>query len=657
MRSMKLTFFPKQLCMYLMVSLIATVCLDVGASSWSEGKKKLLYMRVDFSDLPGDPLSKDAAAKIMSQVDSFYSQNSYGKLSVVSTITPTLRLPWPAATYEADHVKYNRLNDARKVAKAAGFDPDDYDFDAVAFKRKGPGSTAIGGIGIKGLWLDNTFDYGATVHELGHNLGLLHANLWATWDGSIIGRGHHQDYGDENDVMGCCPDDPRKHTSAPFKAMVGWLSETDITNVAKSGMYRIYAQDLPGQAPSRALKIVRDPENTYWVEFRQLLTENPFLMSGARVLRQYSSTHGMDQLDMTPETPTGNDGALLLGRTFSDTKGGVHITPIRKGNGTPPWLDVQVNLGNFATNHPPKVRSLTAHAQSDSPSQTTELKIEATDPDGDPLQYSWDFGDKTFGWGSEIVSHSWPEMNRDYLVRCVVTDMKGGTSSRLLVVKIGQPATSRLSGLVQDGGHPLANVLVRSGSGEPVLSDSDGKFELIGIKPGKTRVTAQKAGYVFRPVQIECPTSKTLELEPFPVTKEGGIVCPEGITLERNDERLSTTQSYRPPVDIFIVARTDSTNLRLAYAANQVIFNWEGNGNQLRIDGGPADGHHKSGAGAIPKDKDVTIQWVVTPSMQSIYVDGILRFTHTGDYSQIDRPVWVFPYQSKVTVKSIRVKH
>lgn len=612
-------------------------------------------MRVDFSDLPGDPISQEEAAKILSQVDSFYRQNSYGKLTITSRITPTLRLPWPAATYEADHEKHNRLIDARKAARAAGFDPDDYDFDAVAFKRKGPGSSAVGGIGTKGLWLDNTFGYGMTVHEFGHNLGLVHANLWSTWDGSIIGPGRHQEYGDEHDVMGCGSDDPRKHTSVPFKAMVGWLDETEITSVVRSGTYRIYAQDMPGPAASRALKIVRDRENTYWVEFRQLLIENPFLMNGARVLRQYSSNHGMDQLDMTPESPTGNDGALLLGRTFSDVEGGIHITPIAKGNTMPPSLDVLVNFGRFASNRPPTVKSLTARAKSSALRPLIELKIDATDPDGEPLQYSWDFGDRTFGWGSEVVSHSWAEVNRDYLVRCLVTDMKGGTASRSLVVKIGEPTTHRLSGLVRSSGKPLADVLVQANSAQPVLTDDDGKFELVGIKTGETRVTAQKAGYVFKPVQVTCPTSARLELESFLVAADGGIVCPEGITLE-GTERLSTTMSYRPPVEIIIVARTDSTNLRLAYAADQVIFNWEGNGNELRVDGGPAGGRHKPGAGAIPKNKDVTIRWVVTPKMQSIYVDGAVRFTHVGDYSQIDRPVWIFPYQSKITVTSITVK-
>jgi hypothetical protein len=133
------------------------------------------------------------------------------------------------------------------------------------------------------------------------------------------------------------------------------------------------------------------------------------------------------------------------------------------------------------------------------------------------------------------------------------------------------------------------------------------------------------------------------------------IISVEGLVLAGND-RLSTPGSFRPPVEITIVAKTESTNLRMAYAADQVIFNWETNPAELRVDGGPANGIHKPDAGEIPKDKYIMIQWVVTAKKQSIYVDKALRYEHEGDYSQIDRPVSVFAAGSKVTVKSITVK-
>jgi hypothetical protein len=140
------------------------------------------------------------------------------------------------------------------------------------------------------------------------------------------------------------------------------------------------------------------------------------------------------------------------------------------------------------------------------------------------------------------------------------------------------------------------------------------------------------------------------------MTREETLTNAKGIILEDSD-KLVSPDTFRPPVEITIVAKTDSTNLRMGYAADQVIFNWELDGNQLRVDGGPADGRHVKGAGKIPKDKYVTIKWVVTPEHQAIYVDDQLRFENCGNYSEIDSPVSVFPANgSVVTVKSITVK-
>jgi hypothetical protein len=128
------------------------------------------------------------------------------------------------------------------------------------------------------------------------------------------------------------------------------------------------------------------------------------------------------------------------------------------------------------------------------------------------------------------------------------------------------------------------------------------------------------------------------------------------IVLDGSD-KLVSPDLFRPPVEITIIAKTDSTNLRVGYAADQVIFNWEENLDQLRVDGGPAGNRQVDGAGGIPKDTFVTIKWLVTPEHQAIYVDGRLRFENCGNYAEIDRPVSVFPAQgSTVTVKSITVQ-
>jgi len=128
------------------------------------------------------------------------------------------------------------------------------------------------------------------------------------------------------------------------------------------------------------------------------------------------------------------------------------------------------------------------------------------------------------------------------------------------------------------------------------------------------------------------------------------------ITITGN-QKIVTKASFRPPIEITIVARTDSTNIRMGYAADQVIFNWELNPDELRVDGGPANGDHQPGKGRIPVNKNVTIRWVVTQDGQQIFVNDDLRFEHHGDYARLNNPISIFSGAgSTVTVSSIKTK-
>lgn len=182
---------------------------------------------------------------------------------------------------------------------------------------------------------------------------------------------------------------------------------------------------------------------------------------------------------------------------------------------------------------------------------------------------------------------------------------------------------------------------------------------LTAVKQGEQ--DARSEGYQF--VRIEGYAiadyqaflgDRTVDYVPL-IARRRGLNSKE-IVLHDGD-RLVTPMTFKPPVEINITAKTDLTNLRISYAADQVIFNWEMDPTQLRVDGGPANGKHNPGAGLIPADKFVTIKWIVTGHQQSIYVDGHLRFMDVADYSDIDKPVSIFPaLHSTVTVKSLTVK-
>src|SRR5581483_10402081 len=70
-------------------------------TAWTTGNKKVLVIRVDFSDLPGDPISLSSAQSLMnSQVAAYYDDASFHKTGMTVTVSSkTYRLPRTAKSY------------------------------------------------------------------------------------------------------------------------------------------------------------------------------------------------------------------------------------------------------------------------------------------------------------------------------------------------------------------------------------------------------------------------------------------------------------------------------------------------------------------------------------------------------------------------------
>ncbi len=141
-------------------------------------------------------------------------------------------------------------------------------------------------------------------------------------------------------------------------------------------------------------------------------------------------------------------------------------------------------------------------------------------------------------------------------------------------------------------------------------------------------------------------------------TMTGGHRRPGGSVRLAGQERLTTAAAYGPPVSFHVSAMTDGTNIRLAYAADQIIFNWEVNPDELRIDGGPADNRDRGNRlGRVPAHKWVDIGLRVEPHAMVITVDGLERYRTTADFSAVREPLSVFPAEgSTVRVRSVRVR-
>ena len=143
-------------------------------------------------------------------------------------------------------------------------------------------------------------------------------------------------------------------------------------------------------------------------------------------------------------------------------------------------------------------------------------------------------------------------------------------------------------------------------------------------------------------------------VELLPLMQGNGTAGPNRVVvLERAS--ITTTERFKPPVAFRIVAQTEATDFRIHYAADQIIFNWEGNPRELRIDGGPAGGRHKRNAGWVPQKTWVTIDLVVTPTAMTISVDGEQRHRVEADFSGVDDKFRIGSAVSPLIVKSVQM--
>lgn len=474
----------------------------------STGYRTNLLMRVAFPEALKAAVTEMEGHDLGKGVQDWFVDSSYGALTFMTTVTPLIVLPRSEAWYkdqDTNGAAYEVLNDARVAAKAAGFDPANFDFDTVIYTGS-PGS--FGGqawVGAKGCWLKSG-NLGTSCHEYGHNLGLWHANFWSTSTGSAIGGGSHSEYGDSFDTMGT-GNAGDNHYNIFEKNLLNWLPTPLVHEVTTSGTYRIYPMDQPALNPQLryAIKTRKDTDRDYWIDFRQKFATNAWVQGGVFVHWSpwSSSGGGTHLLDTTPGSIDGkNDAPVVIGRTFSDTETGIHITPISKNATTPPSTDVVVNLGFFPGNSTPVVAA-SASATSVATNVTVNFTATASDGDGDVLSYAWEFGDKTFSTtNSPTVSKSWSTAG-EYRVRCTVSDMKGKTASASVIITVGSPGTFRIAGTVTVAGQPLADVRVTNSkifsSYREAITDANGTYTLVGLVAGTYTVTPQIYGYTLTP--------------------------------------------------------------------------------------------------------------------------------------------------------------
>ncbi|HTL59116.1 MAG TPA: carboxypeptidase regulatory-like domain-containing protein [Candidatus Limnocylindrales bacterium] len=543
--------------------------LVTGSSPSTTGPNTLLYMIARFSDQVSDPITEPTVLSQMTVVSNFWINGSGGKVYIKGLAYPTqvvdivhITLPQPSsygATYNNNFAQL--LSDARAAASAQGYNYANYNLDVVVTTSGGFSYAGISYIGAQGShWVTPYTTLRTAGHELGHNLGLWHANYWRTDSTRPFGQdsnpggyvadtvnGEWVEYGHYFSVMsaqyGAEWDDATKPIYNPAeKVQIGWLSGSQVQYVTTSGTYRMFRHDAESTVGTpRAIRIETPATDytgygrRYWLQYRYAPWNTAFnwYQNGLEVdvAQTGYGSDGSIQLDMSPysndqsspfynaSSPPGNwwtidnndklDGALLLGRSYDDTAAGIHVTPIAKGNnGTgEEYLDVVINLGTFASDRAPVINSFSVSTNQVSTGQAVNFSISATDPDGDTLAYSWNFDDAptwtVSGLNSASASKSWPSAGQ-YRVVATVSDMKGGITTAATIITVAQPSNrGQIWGRVLWTGQPVYGARVSTPVGANVSqawTESDGSYVLTDLPTNASyTVSCAASGLTFTP--------------------------------------------------------------------------------------------------------------------------------------------------------------
>jgi hypothetical protein len=298
----------------------------------------VLVISVLWADSPDNlwPIS-DVAARFQT-VAAWYAEASYGRVTLVPTVTPFVRATTTSANANANALLHIS-SEIGGPLKAAGVDATRFDRIIYIVPR-------IASVGPKGftfgssMWLNcggsDYVTFGA-IHELGHSLGLAHAQSLRiggrngnvmTFPGLDITQlggnviGFREDTGDPTNAMSYAQ--VLAHFGAYDKSQLGWIAPIigggkdqtyELTPLARRGG-ALYGIKVP-------MKQFRSTSNrVYWIELRDgfgfdasLAPQNRgFVVS---VANDFSCIPTC-ALDAHPETQTLADSAFQAGDTFKD---------------------------------------------------------------------------------------------------------------------------------------------------------------------------------------------------------------------------------------------------------------------------------------------------------------------------------------------------
>jgi hypothetical protein len=302
------------------------------------GVKKVLVSVVHWQD--GDTLNdaliqKHTLSHDPDSLRSYILAASLEKLTLDGTLISSTSGPRPDLCKSGSPFPMSlALAEGEKAAKAAGLDPDDFDY-LINVIDCGGGAAAFSPGRIMGVYGQSDSPH-VYKHEFGHNLGYAHGATYTRCpkqeDTVKTPLGCTETgYGDTGDTVS------GGGTLYPAynRWWSGWLDETQAVTISHTGLYRL---GVLGRSDPQ-LYLINVPADSTTVthlslEYRKPTPYDNFPPTDNRVTGvwarysskvYYNSKMVNRQVDATPQTPTTTDPTLQPGQTLKDDTAGITV--------------------------------------------------------------------------------------------------------------------------------------------------------------------------------------------------------------------------------------------------------------------------------------------------------------------------------------------